>query len=137
MAVNHLIFQGRFVEDPKFGDTNSGSRYANFRLAWSEKYKEQETKCFLECKAFSGTASFLEKYLNKKGQELIVEGKLTTEEWTNQEGQKRSKMVLMVSSVHFCGKKGDGETGMAPAAPAAPATSGGYTAVEVDDQLPF
>ena len=137
MAVNHLIFQGRFVEDPKFGDTNSGSRFANFRLAWSEKYKEQETKCFLECKAFSGTAQFMEKYMNKKGQEIIAEGKLTTEEWQNQEGQKRSKMVLMVSGVHFCGKKGDGETGAAPAAPAAPAAEhGGFTAVETDE-LPF
>lgn len=133
MALNHLAYQGRFVEDPKFGDTNSGTRYANFRLAWSEKYKEQETKCFLECKAFGGTAKFMEKYMNKKGQEILVEGKLTTAEWQTDDGQKRSKIVLVVQSVHFCGKKADGETGSAPT----PATEqGGFTAVETDE-LPF
>ena len=136
MALNHLSFQGRFVADPTTGTTTGGTEYANFRLAWSEKYKEKETKCFLECKAFSGTAAFIKKYFSK-GQEIIAEGKLTTEEWTNQEGQNRSKMVLMVSGVHFCGKKGDGETGVTPAAPAAPvAEQGGFTAVE-SDELPF
>ena len=131
--LNHLALQGRLVKDPTFGDTSAGNRYANFRLAWSEKYKEKETKCFLECKAFSGTAQFMEKYMNKQGQELIVEGKLNTEEWDTQDGQKRSKLVLIVSTVHFTGSKKDSSD--APAEPAA-APSGGFTAVETDE-LPF
>lgn len=137
MALNHLAFQGRFVEDPKFGDTQSGTRYANFRMAWSEKYKEKETKCFLECKAFGSTAQFMEKYMNKKGREIIVEGKLTTEEWETQDGQKRSKIVLMVSGVHFCGKKSDVETETAPSEQATPAADvSGYSVVD-NDSLPF
>ena len=115
---------------PQFGDTSSGTRYANFRLAWSEKYKEKETKCFLECRAFGGTAQFMEKYMNQKGQEIITEGKLTTEEW-EKDGQKRSKIVLMVASVHFCGSKKDGETASAPADPPV-----NMTPVETDE-LPF
>jgi len=126
--VNHLVLQGRFVEDPTFGQTNGGTDFANFRLAWSEKYKDRETKCFLECKAFGGTATFMQSYMNRKGQEIVAEGKLTTEEW-EKDGQKRSKIVLIVSSVHFCGKK-DG--GPAPAT----AEQGGYTQVATDD-LPF
>lgn len=137
MALNHLCFQGRFVDDPKFGDTKGGTRYANFRLAWSEKYKEQETKCFLECKAFGGTAQFMEKYMNRKGQEIIVEGKMTTDEWTNDDGQKRSKNVLLVSGVHFCGKKADGESGTASTAQSAPAADlSGFQAVDTDE-MPF
>lgn len=105
--LNKTEFQGRFVDDPVFGDTNSGTRYANFRMAWSEKYKERENKCFLECKAFGMTASFMEKYLTKKGQEFIAVGRLTTDEW-EKDGQKRSKTVLLVDEVHFCGKRADG-----------------------------
>lgn len=131
MALNHLSFQGRLVDDATFGDTTAGSRYANFRLAWSEKYKERETKCFLDCKAFAGTAQFLEKYLHSKGTEMLVEGKLTTDEW-EKDGQKRSKIVLVVSGVHFCGKKQDNAD--VPTEQAA--TSGGFTAVETDE-LPF
>jgi single-strand DNA-binding protein len=132
MAVNHLVFQGRLVDVPTFGDTTAGIRYANFRLAWSEKYKEKETKCFLECKAFGGTAQFMEKYMNQKGQEILVEGKMTTDEW-EKDGQKRSKNVLMVGGVHFCGKKQDSWTAETASAPA---ETGGFTAVETDE-LPF
>ena len=132
MAVNHLVYQGRFVDTPAFGQTNGGTDYANFRLAWSEKYKDKETKCFLDCKAFGGTAQFMQKYMNSKGQEITVEGKLTTEEW-EKEGQKRSKIVLVVNAVHFCGSKKDGEPAQAPA-PAA--SDGGFTKVETDE-LPF
>ena len=102
--LNHLTFQGRLVDAPTFGQTTGGTDYANFRLAWSEKYKEKETKCFLECKAFGATATFMGKYMKDKGQEILAEGKLNTDEW-EKDGQKRSKIVLMVSGVHFCGKK--------------------------------
>lgn len=128
--VNHLVMQGRLVEDPTIGQTNSGTDYANFRIAWSEKYKEKETRCFIECKAFNGTAKFIGQYF-KKGQEIIVEGKLNTEEW-EKDGQKRSKIALIVSNVHFSGSKKDG--GTAEAAPAQ--ESAGYTPVD-SEQLPF
>lgn len=124
--LNHLVFQGRFVTDPEFNVTNSGSDVVNFRLAWSEKYKDKENKCFLECKAFGATAQFMQKYMNQKGQEILVEGKLTTEEWDGQDGKKRSKNVLLVSNVHFCGKRQEGTT---PAAPAG-------TPVDTDE-MPF
>jgi single-strand DNA-binding protein len=111
--VNSMVLQGRLVDVPTFGDTNSGTRYANFRLAWSEKYKDKETKCFLDCKAFGGTAQFMEKYMNTKGQEILAEGKLNTEEW-EKDGQKRSKIALIVSATHFCGKKDGGSTDNTP-----------------------
>ena len=106
--INHLDLQGRMVADPEIRQTDSGSSVANFRVAWSEKYKERENKLFLECKAFGAQADFLGKYF-KKGQEICVEGKLNTEEW-EKDGQKRSKVVLVVNNVHFCGKKEEGNS---------------------------
>jgi len=123
--VNHLVMQGRMVADPELRDTNSGVKVANFRIAWSEKYKEKENKCFLECKAFGPQAEFLQKFF-RRGQEIAVEGKLNTEEWENQQGEKRSKIVLVISNLHFCGKK-DGSS-----------ESGQSTPVQVNtDELPF
>lgn len=130
--LNDFTLQGRFVEDPTFGDTKGGTRFANFRLAWNKKIGEKESKLYIECKAFGGTAQFMEKYMNHKGQEILAEGELNTEEWTSQEGQKRSKIVMVVRGVHFCGKRQDG--GAAPAE--APAQEGGFTAVETDE-MPF
>ena len=134
--LNHTSIQGRLVDAPTCGQTNNGTDYANFRLAWSEKYKDKENKCFLDCKAFGGTAQFIGKYMNQKGQEVLMEGKLNTEEWTSQDGQKRSKIVLMVSGAHFCGSKKDAGSSQTESSTEVPAPAGGFTAVETDE-LPF
>jgi single-strand DNA-binding protein len=112
--INHLAIQGRLVDTPVFGQTNNGTEYANFRLAWSKKYKDKETRCFLDCKAFSGTAAFMKNYMNAKGQEIIAEGELNTEEW-EKDGQKRSKIALLVNGVHFCGKRDSSAPAESPA----------------------
>jgi len=128
--LNHLALQGRLVADPEVRDTNSGIKVANFRVAWSEKIKDRENKCFLECKAFGALGEFVGKYF-RKGQEILVEGKLNTEEW-EKDGQKRSKIVLTCSGAHFCGPKQDG----AAQAPAEPEVPVNMTPVP-DAELPF
>lgn len=107
--LNKTIVQGRLVADPELKDTGS-TKYCNFRVAWSEKYKDKETKLFLPCVAFSGRAEFVSKYFHK-GSQIIVEGKMTTSEWTTDSGEKRSMNKLNVSDVHFCGKKEDNDRG--------------------------
>lgn len=109
MAVNKFILQGRLTADPEIKQTQSGVSCASFTLAWSEKYKEIETKCFQRCKAWRGTADFLGKYF-AKGQELVAVGKMVTEEW-EKDGQKRSQQVLVVDEVHFSGKRQDAPQG--------------------------
>ena len=109
MAVNRFILQGRLTADPEIKQTQSGVSCAVFTVAWSEKYKEIETKCFQRCKAWRGTADFLGKYFTK-GQELVAVGKMVTEEW-EKDGQKRSQQVLVVDEVHFSGKRQDAPQG--------------------------
>lgn len=123
--INHLVMQGRMVADPELKTTNSGSNVVNFRIAWSEKYKDRENKCFLECKAFGAQAEFICKYF-KKGQEINIEGRLITEEWTNQEGQQRSKIVLMLDRAHFSGKRESGND-----------VQPNMTPVDASGELPF
>lgn len=113
--VNHLIMQGRFVADPELRETNGGTKVTNFRIAWSEKRNEREIKCFLECKSFGTQAEFICNRFSK-GNEVNIEGKLTTEEW-EKDGQKRSKNVLLLEKIHFSGKRedsGDVQPNMTP-----------------------
>lgn len=102
--LNMVTFQGRFTKDPDLHMTASGIEYVNFTIAWSEKYKEIETKCFLRCKAWRQTAKFISQYF-KKGQQVVIEGRLETEEWTDQEGRNRSDTVCVINKAHFCGDK--------------------------------
>lgn len=139
MSVNHLVYQGRVVRDLELKTTQSGIENVKFTLAWSEKYKETERKCFLTCKAWRQTAVFLDKFFHGKGSEMVVEGALETEEW-EKDGQKHSQIVLNVDKVHFCGKRQDTGTGQpatnAPA-PATAAPAGGEFVEVPESELPF
>ena len=135
MAVNHVVFQGRNVRDLELKSTQSGIEYVNFDVAWSDKYKENEIQCFLPCKAWRQTATFLDKYFHGKGAEMVLEGRLETEKWQDKDGNNRSRIVMNVDRVHFCGKKGDGAGQTAEAAVPANVPDG---AKEVpDSDLPF
>lgn len=98
-----MILQGRLTADPELRQTQSGISFIEFTVAWSEKYNEIETKCFLRCKAWRATAEFVSKYFTK-GQEIAVEGKIITEQW-EKDGQAQSRTICDIEKVHFCGSK--------------------------------
>lgn len=104
--LNRVEYQGRFVRDPEVRETQSGVKFCQFTIAWSEKYKENETRCFLRCTAWSATAEMIGKYF-QKGKECIVEGRLQTDEYNDKDGNKRSSTVCAVDRIHFCGTKSD------------------------------
>lgn len=131
--VNSLVFQGRLTADVELKKTQSGISHAEFTIAWSEKYKEIETKCFLRCKAWRQTAEFISKYF-AKGAQILIEGRMVTEEWENENG-KQSRILCEVEKVHFCGGKSESTQ----------STTGGGASTEPmpnvevvsDDDLPF
>ena len=135
--INKVILQGRLVKDIELKHVGSDNiANTEFTVAWSEKYKDKETKCFLRCKAWRSTAEFLEKYFSK-GQEIVIEGRMATDEWEDN-GEKKSRTICEVEKVHFCGSKsenGSKNTG-----------GSGYTVDEngfmnvpdgIEDELPF
>lgn len=132
--VNRTILQGRLCADPEMRRTNNGTAVCSFRVAWSETVKDRETKLFLNCVAWQGTAEMICKYF-RKGKELAVEGRLSTREYDDRDGNRRSVTEMTVDRVHFCGKNEDGH-GMPPR------TDGQSQFVEMDeddslDLLPF
>jgi len=100
--LNKILFQGRLVRDPEIGEVG-GFKKANVTIAWSEKYKDTETKCFLKCEAWRSTAEFLQKYF-KKGQEILIEGRMVTDTW-EKDGQKQSRTYCLIEKVNYCGSK--------------------------------
>ena len=131
--VNRTILQGRLCADPEMRRTNNGTAVCSFRVAWSETVKDRETKLFLNCVAWQGTAEMICKYF-RKGKELAVEGRLSTREYDDRDGNRRSVTEMTVDRVHFCGKNEDGH-GMPPR------TDGQSQFVEMDEDdmsdLPF
>ena len=130
--LNKTILQGRLCADPEMRRTTNGTAVCSFRVAWSETVKDRETKLFLNCVAWQGTAEMICKYF-RKGKELAVEGRLSTREYDDRDGNRRSVTEMTVDRVHFCGKNEDAQ-GMPPR------TDGKSQFVEMDEDdsdLPF
>ena len=129
--LNKVLIQGRLTKDPELKKTPSGISMLLFTVAWSEKYKEVETKCFLLCKAWRQTADFINTYF-RKGQEIALEGHMVTEDWKDNE-----KVTLcLVDKAHFCGSK----LNSTPEPEPEPKTDkDGFMTVpdDIDEELPF
>lgn len=103
--LNKMIIHGRLTADPELS-TKGDTKYCNFRVAWSKKYKEKEKKLFLSCVTFGYTAEFVSKYF-QKGQQILLEGELITNSY-EKDGETKSTINMEVKEVHFCGDKKDG-----------------------------
>ena len=77
----------------------------------------------MDCRAFGKQAETINKYLTK-GRPLFVEGRLDFDQWTAQDGSKRSKHRVTVESFQFLGAPGG-----------AGASAGGQEAAEGGPQI--
>lgn len=128
--VNKMILQGRMCGDAEMRSTKNGTAVCIFRVAWSETIKDRETKLFLNCVAWQGTAELICKYWYK-GKEILLEGKLSTREYQDKNGNDRSVTEMTVDRVHFCGKNENAQG-------TSPQTGGRFVELDEDDSdLPF
>lgn len=130
MNLNHLVISGNLTRDPELRTVGADKSVANFTIAHNTRYKGQdgETKeevAFIDCDAWGRQGEMAAQYL-QKGSATVVEGSLRQDNWTDKDGQKRSKLKLRVDRVHLMPRRdqqggGDGaHDGMEPAAEAAP-----------------
>lgn len=98
----------RLTRDLELRYGTSGNAIAKLGLACSEKFKDKETTLFLDAVAFSKPAEILNQYAGTKGTQLFLSGKLQTESWET-DGQKRSKVSMVIESFEFVGKKSESQ----------------------------
>lgn len=115
--VNKCIVQGNLVRDPELKQTNGGTAVCNFTIAMSEKFGEQESKLFLNCTAWKKQADTMMKHF-KKGDNVLLVGKIWTNQWTDKEGKSRKENRLDVHEIHFTSMRVqndfEGSSGFAP-----------------------
>jgi single-strand DNA-binding protein len=104
-SLNKVLLMGNLTRDPQLSYLPSQTAVVEFGLAvnrrWTGKDGDarQET-CFVDCRAFGRQAENINKYL-RKGRALFVEGRLTLDTWTAQDGTKRSKHRVTVENFQF------------------------------------
>ena len=107
-AVNIVILSGNLASDVTLKTLKSGTKVADFRLAVNERYKdkegnEKERTAFVTIESWTGLAETCAKYL-KKGRAVLVEGRLKMDEWKNDEGENRSRLLVTADNVTFLDK---------------------------------
>jgi len=107
--MNKVILCGRLTRDPEARNTTSGIMVANASLAtsevWTDANGERKQKSeFHNLVLWRKSAENIVKYCHK-GSQLLIEGKLTTEDWVAQDGSKRYTTKIMVDSFRMLDSK--------------------------------
>ena len=102
---NKVLLIGNLTRDPQLSYTPNQTAVVDFGLATNRKWTGQdgsrrEETCFVDCRAFGRLAENINKYLTK-GRPLFVEGRLTFDTWTAQDGTKRSRHKVTVENFQF------------------------------------
>lgn len=102
---NKIFLMGNLTRDPQLSYLPSQTAVVEFGIAVNRKWKskdgeDKEEVCFVDCRAYGRTAENINKYL-AKGRPLFVEGRLTFDSWTAQDGSKRSKHRVTVENFQF------------------------------------
>ena len=111
-GVNKAVILGNVGNDPELRYMSNGKAVANFTVATSEQWKDQqgqkqERTEWHRMVAYDKLAEIIGQYV-KKGSKLYLEGKLQTREWQDQQGQKKYTTEIIVSEMQMLDGKPQG-----------------------------
>lgn len=105
--MNKVILLGRLVRGIDLRYTQSGAAIGSSGIAVTRKYtlngEKREETCFIDITFFGKQAEIANQYLSK-GSKLLVEGRLKFDQWTDNNGQNRSKHTVAVENMTMLGE---------------------------------
>jgi single-strand DNA-binding protein len=109
-SFNKVILMGNLTRDPELRTLpNSQTQVCDFSLAVNRRWKDaggadREEVLFIDCAAFGKTGQTIGENLTK-GRPIHIEGRLRLEQWEQEDGQKRSKIRVVVEQFRFVDRK--------------------------------
>jgi len=106
---NRVQLIGNLGTEPEIITLESGKKLAKFSIATNETYKNAKGEKVTDTQwhnvvAWNKTAEIIEKYV-QKGNEIIVEGKLTSRSYETKEGDKRYITEVVCNELLMLGNK--------------------------------
>ena len=105
--MNKIIMIGHLTRDIELRYTQSQMAIGKTAIAVTRKYtlngEKREETCFIDITFFGKQAEIANQYLGK-GSKLAVEGYLKFDQWTDNNGQNRSKHSIAVESMEMLGE---------------------------------
>lgn len=121
-GFSKVILMGNLTRDVEMRTTPSGQTVANFSLAVSRSWKDQngqtqEQTSFINCVAWGKAGEIIAQYTSK-GSPLLVSGRLDQRTYDDKDGNKRQAVEVNVEDFNFIGG-GRGDNASDAPAPAA------------------
>lgn len=106
---NSVRLIGNLGAAPEVKNLDNGNKVARIAMATNETYKNDKGEKVTETTwhnlvAWGKTAEIAEKYL-VKGSEIAIEGKLTSRNYTNKEGEKKYVTEIIINEFLMLDKK--------------------------------
>ncbi len=105
---NKVQLIGRLGQEPEIITFEDGNKMAKFSMATDDSYKDKsgtkvERAYWHNIIVKGGLVNVVENYVTK-GQEIVVEGKLTNRSWEDKEGMKNYTTEILVNELLMLGK---------------------------------
>lgn len=124
--INKCIQAGHLTRDPELSYLPNQTPLCSGGIAVDSGYGDKARTCFIDFVIFGKRAEAFNKYM-AKGKPVMLESELSLDQWTDKQGNKRSKHKLIVNDWHFLeAGKTDDQPKPGPKTPLIP-----------DDQCPF
>lgn len=107
--LNKVMVIGNVGQEPKIFSFQNGKKKASFSVACSKRYRDangeqKEQTTWVNCAAFGGIANVVEEYVGK-GSQVYVEGELSVNNFTDQQGNKKFVTEVRVTSLQLLGQR--------------------------------
>ncbi len=117
-SFNKVMLMGNLTRDIELRHTSGNTAVAKIGIAVNRKFRVgegdnrelREEVTFVDCEAWGRTAEVMSQYL-QKGRPVFIEGRLKLDQWQDQQGNNRSKLLVVVESFQFIDSRGDGGGG--------------------------
>ncbi len=112
VSFNRVILAGNLTRDPELRFTQSGTPVCGFGLAVNRVFSKNDEVDFFNVSAWRELGERVANY-KKKGDPILVEGRLQYRTWEAQDGSKRSAVDVVADNVQFLGGRSDSDDGAA------------------------
>lgn len=134
--MNVVILSGNICNDIEMRQTNSGKSVVQVNLAVKRPYTKDVTD-FIPLVVWNQQAEFLSRYAHK-GSKIAVTGKLTSRQYEDKQGNKRTAYEVVCDTVELLEKREQAQNEAAqPTFASAPMETPNFQELDNDDDLPF
>jgi single-strand DNA-binding protein len=121
---NRVMLAGNLVRDPELRHTSNDIPVCSFSIAVNRVRSKDEAVDFFTISAWRELGETIAQY-KKKGDPILVEGRLQYRTWEAEDGTKRSMVDVVADGVQFLGRSQNSQPEESPSEEEIPSSTKG------------